>query len=74
MSRNSHFSGFLHEQNWPHHTDSLKSITSREVEAALSREGRGGIVDLVALLSPLAGPSPGTRRPVDADRSQRGAL
>ena len=55
MSRNSHFSGFLHEQNWPHHTDSLKSITSREVEAALSREGKGGIVDLVALLSPLAG-------------------
>ncbi|MEL0099080.1 MAG: 2-iminoacetate synthase ThiH [Opitutae bacterium] len=55
MINSSSFSDFLKTQSWPAHTGALEEVGAREVETALSREGGGGLDDLRALLSPLAG-------------------
>ena len=49
------FSNFLKEQNWDNHAVSLRETTPQQVENALNLEGEGGLTNLKALLSPLAG-------------------
>jgi len=51
----SSFSDFLNIQDWDSHSRLLGEICRKDVETALQREGKGGIEDLRALLSPLAG-------------------
>ena len=55
MSTHSSFSSLLKRQSWSAHTNSLNNAGPSEIEAALNREGKGGLKDLIALLSPLAG-------------------
>jgi len=55
MNTYSPFSEILKSQNWTTHSQDLHQSTTFEVERAISREGRGGIEDLKALLSPVAG-------------------
>ena len=52
---NSAFSNFLKTQDWDNHASSLGETTARQVENALNQEGKGGLSNLKALLSPLAG-------------------
>jgi 2-iminoacetate synthase len=55
VTKHSSFSNFLKGQDWSAHSSSLQQIGSQQIEFALKRQGRGGIDDLRALLSPLAG-------------------
>ena len=55
MNTYSPFSKILKRQNWNTHSQDLHRSTTIEVEKAISREGRGGVEDLKALLSPVAG-------------------
>ena len=55
MTKHSSFSNFLKGQDWSAHSSSLQQIGSQQIEFALKRQGQGGIDDLRALLSPLAG-------------------
>ena len=55
MAKSFSFSKYLKTQSWSAHTDSLRKVGPSAVETALSREGKGGVTDLLALLSPLAG-------------------
>ena len=49
------FFEFLKGHNWSDCSSNLHDIGSKDIENALAREGKGGITDLLALLSPLAG-------------------
>ena len=49
------FFEFLKGHNWSDCSKNLHDIGSKDIENALAREGKGGITDLLALLSPLAG-------------------
>lgn len=49
------FFEFLKGHNWSDCSRNLHDIGSKDIENALAREGKGGITDLLALLSPLAG-------------------
>ena len=49
------FSEFLKGQDWSDYSKKLHAIGPKDIETALRREGEGGITDLLALLSPLAG-------------------
>lgn len=51
----SAFSNFLKTQEWDNHAVSLSETTAQQVENALNQEGRGGLANLKALLSPVAG-------------------
>jgi 2-iminoacetate synthase len=51
----SAFSNFLKTQEWDNHSVSLGETTAQQVENALNQEGRGGLANLKALLSPVAG-------------------
>ena len=55
MTKPSSFSHFLKGQDWSAHSSSLQQIGPQQIEFALKRQGQGGIDDLRALLSPLAG-------------------
>ena len=55
MAKNSSFSDFLKGQDWSAHSSRLQEIGPQQIEFALKRKGQGGIDDLRALLSPLAG-------------------
>ena len=55
MTKHSSFSHFLKSQDWSAHSSSLQQIGPQQIEFALKRQGQGGIDDLRALLSPLAG-------------------
>ena len=55
MAKHSSFSDFLKGQDWSAHSSSLQQIGPQQIEFALKRQGQGGIDDLRALLSPLAG-------------------
>jgi 2-iminoacetate synthase len=52
---NQPFSHLLNIQDWETHSSQLTNISAKQIETALSREGKGGLDDLKALLSPLAG-------------------
>jgi len=51
------FSDYLDGYSWDSLSGKIASASSRDVEAALARKGKGGITDLLALLSPQAGES-----------------
>ena len=51
---NAQFSDYLASFDWSNLTSRILATSSREIEIALAREGKGGIDDLIALLSPLA--------------------
>ena len=51
----SAFSNFLKTQEWDNHAISLSETTAQQVENALNQEGKGGLANLKALLSPMAG-------------------
>lgn len=55
MLKQSAFSDFLNGQNWSDHSTRLNKVGQKQIECALKRQGQGGIEDLRALLSPLAG-------------------
>ena len=55
MAKVFQFSKYLKTQSWSAHTDSLRKVGPSAVETALSREGKGGVTDLLALLSPWQG-------------------
>lgn len=55
MTKHSSFSHFIKGQDWSAHSSSLQQIGPQQIEFALKRKGQGGIDDLRALLSPLAG-------------------
>ncbi|MDC0369269.1 2-iminoacetate synthase ThiH [Opitutales bacterium] len=55
MAKHSSFSHFLKGQDWSTHSSGLQQIGPLQIEFALKRQGQGGIDDLRALLSPLAG-------------------
>jgi 2-iminoacetate synthase len=55
VTKHSSFSHFLKSQDWSAHSSSLQQIGPQQIEFALKRKGQGGIDDLRALLSPLAG-------------------
>jgi len=55
MAVNRNFSDFLKTLSWDEYSKSVHGITRSQVECALNREGRGGLRDLIALLSPIAG-------------------
>ena len=55
MAKHSSFSHFLKGQDWSTHFSGLQQISPQQIEFALKRQGQGGIDDLRALLSPLAG-------------------
>ena len=52
---NQPFSHHLKSHDWGSHSSQLINIGAKQIENALSREGKGGLDDLKALLSPLAG-------------------
>ena len=52
---NQPFSHHLKTQDWETHSSQLTNMGAKEIETALRREGKGGLDDLKALLSPLAG-------------------
>ena len=54
---NTTFSNYLEGYCWESLSGKIASTSSRDVEAALARKGKGGITDLLALLSPRAGES-----------------
>ena len=54
MVNQLHFSDRLKDIPWAATSSSLENISRKGVETALQREGRGGVQDLIALLSPLA--------------------
>ena len=51
---NAQFSDYLTSFDWSNLTSRILATSSQEIEIALAREGKGGIDDLIALLSPLA--------------------
>ena len=55
MAVNRNFSDFLKTLSWDEYSKSVHGITRSQVECALNREGRGGLRDLIALLSPISG-------------------
>jgi len=55
VAKHSSFSHFLKGQDWSTHFSGLQQISPQQIEFALKRQGQGGIDDLRALLSPLAG-------------------
>ena len=55
MAVNRNFSDFLKTLSWDEYSKSVHGITRSQVECALNWEGRGGLSDLIALLSPIAG-------------------
>ena len=55
MPKSFCFSEFLKSHNWADYSKKLHDICTKDIETALAREGKGGITDLLALLSPLAG-------------------
>jgi 2-iminoacetate synthase len=55
VTKHSSFSHFIKGQDWSAHSSSLQQIGPQQIEFALKRKGQGGIDDLRALLSPLAG-------------------
>lgn len=52
---NQPFSQHLKTQDWETHSSQLTNMGAKEIETALRREGKGGLDDLKALLSPMAG-------------------
>lgn len=55
MRKLNNFSNLIKQQCWSANTELLLKAGRRQVETALNRKGSGGIQDLIALLSPLAG-------------------
>jgi len=55
MAVNRNFSDFLKTLSWDEYSKSVHGITRSQVECALNREGRCGLRDLIALLSPISG-------------------
>jgi 2-iminoacetate synthase len=55
MAVTRNFSDFLKTLSWDEYSKSVHGITRSQVECALNREGRGGLRDLIALLSPISG-------------------
>ena len=52
--RHSSFTELFLEQDWSHLTRLIMEAGPLEVERALASPGRGGLMDLAALLSPCA--------------------
>jgi 2-iminoacetate synthase len=51
------FTNYIQRFDWGALSGKISSTSARDVEAALARKGKGGINDLLALLSPQAGES-----------------
>lgn len=49
------FSQYIKRHDWKDLAERIKHVTAQDVEIALKRTGKGGINDLIALLSPQAG-------------------
>ena len=52
---NTEFSQYIKSHDWINLAKKIKLVSAKDVEIALRRKGKGGLHDLIALLSPQAG-------------------